>query len=73
MKKNNLPVLMLTICLNVLYIPVNAQQNKNANITIHTSGHCGECKKTIEKALSFEKGVKEARFDASTARRFRAS
>jgi mercuric ion binding protein len=61
--KNKMILLFVTI---TIYANIAAaQQAKNSEINIQTSGHCTECKKTIEKALSFEKGVKEAQFNPS--------
>lgn len=44
-----------------------AQKAKNETIKIQTSGQCGMCKERIEKALAYEKGVKSAVYDDSTA------
>ena len=42
----------------------SAQQD--STIIIKTSGQCESCKKRIENALNFEKGVKSAAFDVAT-------
>lgn len=63
--KTNKFFLILTI---ILYVYQGNAQNKStkiAEIKIQTSGHCSECKKNIEQAMTFEKGVKEANFDIS--------
>lgn len=44
-----------------------AQKAKNETIKIQTSGQCGMCKERIEKALAYEKGVKSAEYNDSTA------
>ena len=43
-----------------------AQSKSKAELKIKTSAECGMCKNTIEKAMSFEKGVKSATLDLST-------
>lgn len=43
---------------------VSAQQD--STITIKTSAQCESCKKRIENALNFEKGVKSATLDLKT-------
>jgi len=68
MKKEKILMLVITVILNAITVTVTAQQKNNSEITIQTSGHCGECKETIEKALAFEKGVKTASFDAKTGK-----
>lgn len=36
------------------------------SVNIHTSAVCSTCKRTLEKDLSFEKGVKSAKLDMNT-------
>lgn len=43
-----------------------AQSKNKAEIKIKTSAECDMCKKTIEKTMAYEKGVKEAKLDLST-------
>lgn len=43
-----------------------AQNKKYETMKIKTSAECGQCKKTIEKALMYEKGVKSAKLDVET-------
>lgn len=47
-----------------LAVTVNAQSK--AEVKIKTSAECDMCKKTIEKTLSFEKGVKKVECDIET-------
>jgi len=68
MKKHTIMLLLLTLCLHALAMDASAQQVKEKQITVQTSGHCSMCKKTIEKTLAFEKGVKAASFDAETGK-----
>ena len=51
-----------------LFTGISIAQQNLERITIQTSGHCGECKKSIEKALTFEKGVKEVRFEKESGK-----
>jgi cation transport ATPase len=55
-------VMMLVLFTNSLY----AQSKSKAEIKIKTSAECDMCKNTIEKTMSFEKGVKKATLDLST-------
>jgi mercuric ion binding protein len=68
MKKINFALIIVTVMLNAVSFSVTAQEKNNGKVTIQTSGHCGECKETIEKALTFEKGVKTAAFDIQTGK-----
>jgi periplasmic mercuric ion binding protein len=43
-----------------------AQTKSKAEIKIKTSAECDMCKNTLEKAMSFEKGVKKATLDLAT-------
>ena len=43
-----------------------AQTTKTAEIKIQTSAVCETCKKTIEQALAFEKGIKKSELDLTT-------
>ncbi len=43
-----------------------AQNAKEAEVKIKTSAVCGMCKKTIEKAMSYEKGVQSASLDVDS-------
>jgi periplasmic mercuric ion binding protein len=42
-------------------------KHKEEEISIKTSAVCGMCKNTIEKDLSYEKGVKSAKLDVKTS------
>lgn len=56
----------LIIMILFLGIAVKAQEKKTEEIKIKTSAECGMCKKSIEKALSYEKGVKKANLDVDS-------
>src|ERR1700747_3255221 len=45
---------------------VKAQEAKVAELKVLTSSVCETCKETIEKALAFEKGVKQSNLDIAT-------
>lgn len=65
--KNKRFLYLITLFVYAISLPLYSQQGY-LNVTIQTSGHCSECKKTIEKALAFEKGVKKSTFDASNGK-----
>ncbi len=44
----------------------SAQSKKTDTVYIKTSAECDQCKKSIEKALNYEKGVKSARLNVET-------
>ncbi len=44
----------------------NAAAQTDSTLTIKTSAQCESCKKRIENALNFEKGVKSAELDLKT-------
>jgi periplasmic mercuric ion binding protein len=46
--------------------PAATAAPKTAQIEIRTSAICGMCKKAIEKAMAYEKGVKAAELDVDT-------
>ncbi|MBL4716609.1 MAG: MerP protein [Bacteroidetes bacterium] len=46
--------------------PKDTAKTNQQEIVITTSAVCGMCKKTIEKALSYEKGVKGYDLDVAT-------
>lgn len=56
--------IFLIAALALLAGNVSAQQD--STITIKTSAQCESCKKRIENALNFEKGVKSATLDLKT-------
>lgn len=66
MKK--LQVLFLSMVLALISMGVNAQdQNGNTKtVEIKTSAVCGMCKKTLEKAMAYEKGVKSSTLDVDS-------
>lgn len=63
--KTNTIILSLIILLGLSSI--YAQKSKIETIKINTSGQCSMCKERIEKALVFEKGIKNADYDIETA------
>lgn len=56
-------LLLTLIVSSVLILPVFAQLD---TVNIHTSAVCSTCKRTLEKDLSFEKGVKTSKLDLTT-------
>lgn len=52
-----------------LFIGINsfAQTQKTVTVEIQTSAKCDECKERIEKALAYEKGVKQAQVNLKNA------
>lgn len=56
-------LLLTLIVSSVLILPVSAQLD---TVNIHTSAVCSTCKRTLEKDLSFEKGVKTSKLDLTT-------
>ena len=61
-----LKIMLLVIVTGLTMTSVSAQSAKNAEIDIKVSSQCNECKETIEKALAFEKGVKNSVVDLET-------
>lgn len=59
-------VRFITVLLVLAALPSLAQTRKLDTITIKTSAECEQCKKSIEKALVFEKGVKSAKLNVET-------
>lgn len=58
----SMAIVMLMLFCNSAF----AQSKNKAEIKIKTSAECEMCKNTLEKAMSFEKGVKKATLDLST-------
>lgn len=58
-------VLALILTLSFSYI-TQAQDKKTEEIKIKTSSVCNMCKKTIEKSMAYEKGVKSAILDVDS-------
>lgn len=63
--------LMITLTLITLSIGAFAQQKDSTNneiqtIEIKTSAVCDMCKETLEKAMAYEKGVKESNLNVDT-------
>ena len=54
--------IVLIICLTAFFLASRAGTPPDT-VKIHTSAVCDMCKKTIERELSFEKGVKSAKLD----------
>jgi copper chaperone CopZ len=57
---------LILICLLAVNLTSKAQQENTAEIKIKTSAICDMCKETIENALSFEKGIKNANLDVAS-------
>ncbi len=51
---------------SLLTVGVAVAQSKDAEVKIKTSAVCKMCKKTIETALSYEKGVKSSVLDVNS-------
>lgn len=49
-----------------VFVSVTMLAAQTASVKIHTSAVCETCKETIEKDLSFEKGVKSADLNVET-------
>lgn len=67
MKK--LQVLFLSMVLALISMGVNAQTKQNDNaktVQIKTSAVCNMCKKTLEKAMAYEKGVSTSELDVKS-------
>lgn len=60
--------LLVALLLTLTSLAANAQsQSKNEQTaTIKTSAVCGMCKKTIEKAMAYEKGIKSSSLDVDS-------
>jgi periplasmic mercuric ion binding protein len=58
---------IMMIALLSFSISAMAQSKKFEEVQIKTSAVCGMCEKTIEEALLYTKGVKEASLDVPTA------
>lgn len=66
---NMLKKITTTVSILVLVLlagSVFAQSKSKTEIKIKTSAECEMCKNTLEKAMSFEKGVKKATLDLAT-------
>ncbi len=57
-------IIALAALLTVSGFTASAQQL--AQVQIQTSAVCGMCKKTLEKAMAYEKGVKAAELDVAS-------
>ncbi|WP_276496537.1 heavy-metal-associated domain-containing protein [Pontibacter litorisediminis] len=65
MKK--LQILFLSMVLALVSMGVNAQSQKGTQtVQIKTSAVCDMCKKTLEKAMAYEKGVKASNLDVKS-------
>lgn len=60
--------LFLTCLLTLIAIGVQAQNKKDntQTVKIKTSAVCDMCKKTMEKAMAYEKGVKSSNLDVNS-------
>ncbi|CAM3667039.1 heavy-metal-associated domain-containing protein [Pontibacter korlensis] len=61
-------MLFLSMVLALISMGVNAQNQKGRaeTIQIKTSAVCDMCKKTLEKAMAYEKGVKSSNLDVKS-------
>lgn len=61
-------MLLLSMLITLMSVSANAQtQPKNQEtVTIKTSAVCDMCKKTMEKAMAYEKGVKSSSLDVDS-------
>ncbi|WP_299754465.1 heavy-metal-associated domain-containing protein [uncultured Pontibacter sp.] len=67
MKK--LQVLFFSMVLALVSMATNAQAQQKGNtetVKIKTSAVCNMCKKTLEKAMAYEKGVKSSNLDVKS-------
>ncbi|MFD2245666.1 heavy-metal-associated domain-containing protein [Pontibacter ruber] len=64
----NLKVLFFAVIMACVSMAAQAQTGKKGNetVTIKTSAVCDMCKKTIEKAMAYEKGVKSSNLDVES-------
>lgn len=56
---------MLFISLMIMPLTLKAQKSKIEEVKIHTSAECSDCKKRIEHAVLYMRGVKFANQDIS--------
>lgn len=64
MKKTAL-IILLTLCFTVV---LSAKDIVRVYVSPHPGLHCETCEKKIRKALQFEKGMKDMRFDIENNR-----
>lgn len=65
--KKCLPLLaLLILSFGAMASPGGPKAPKTSTVVIHTSANCGECKVTIETALSKVKGIKKSTLDVAT-------
>ncbi len=57
---------LLLICIMLMPFASIAQKSKVEEVKIHTSAECLECKKSIEHAVLYTKGVKFANQDINS-------
>jgi copper chaperone CopZ len=57
----------ITILFLFIGISAFSQSKKSELVDIKTSAKCDDCKERIEKALAFEKGVKDVKVNLETA------
>ena len=65
--KKSIITTRIFILIGILFCnSIYAQKTKNDTVFIKTSAECEQCKNRIEKALIFEKGVKDVHVDYKT-------
>jgi periplasmic mercuric ion binding protein len=58
---------ILAMAMMIFFVsPTFAQKSKKETVKIQTSSVCGMCKKTIEKALAYEKGIEKSSLDVKS-------
>ncbi len=57
---------ILTLCMALGFITLNAQDKKLDTLDIRTSSVCDMCEVTIEKEMIYEKGMKTVDLDLAT-------
>ena len=58
---------IITVLFLFIGIAAFPQSKKSETVDIKTSAKCDDCKERIEKALAFEKGVKDVKVNLETA------
>ena len=64
MKK--LQMLLLSMVMALVSFGVQAQNKNEQTVKIKTSAVCDMCKTTLEKAMAYEKGVKQSNLDVDS-------
>lgn len=62
----DLKKIALVLALFFISLGAHAQNGNEQTVTIKTSAVCDMCKKTLEKAMAYEKGVKSSTLDVES-------